>query len=167
MKKIYSIIIILLLAYLIRTYIIEGIYIASESMEPALQKGEFFFVDKISFFFRNPKRFEIVIIKPPDLENKELVKRIIGLPGDTISIINKKVFINNIPLDENYVIYKRKRELLVGDNLGPLNIPDESYFVMGDNRDESKDSRDFFDKKGKHLYYITIDNIKGRLIKIF
>lgn len=168
MRKLFILVVILAGAYLIRTYLAEGIYIASESMEPTLKMGAFFFVDKVSFRFNDPERFEIIVFKPPvEADDKEFVKRIIGLPGDRLEIKKKKVYINDEALQEKYIFQKRPDELLMGDDLGPLEIPADSYFVMGDNRDESRDSRDFVDSEGNHIYFIKRDAIRGRLIQIF
>ena len=96
-----------------------------------------------------------------------MIKRVIGLPGEAIEIRGKKVFINGSALDEPYAAFKRKDEILVGDNLGPIKIPADSFFVMGDNRDESGDSRDWKDAAtGEHIYFVSGKDIKGRLIQL-
>src|SRR5581483_3629811 len=106
--------------------VFEGIYIASSSMEPTLPVGAHYFVDKVSPVFRGPRRLEIVVFESPD-GKKGLVKRVIGLPGETLEIRNKRVSINGKPLDEPYAVFKRKDEILMGDNIAPLSIPERCY----------------------------------------
>lgn len=151
-------------AWVVRSFFFEGIYIATPSMEPALLVGTNVFVDKLTPFFRSFERKEIIVFTPPVPTGKEMVKRIVGLPGETIAIKEKKVFINGQLLNEPYVQFKRKDEILVGDNIPEMKIPDDSYFVMGDNRDESGDSRDWINSAGEHLYFIHKKDIKGRLM---
>jgi signal peptidase I len=154
-------------ALVIRAVVFEGIYIASPSMEPTLPVGTNYFVDKLTPFFKDFKRGEIIVFAPPvEKEGKELVKRVIGLPGDTVQIADKKVFLNGQPLVEPYAVYKRKDEILVGDNIPALTVPEDSYFVMGDNRDESGDSRDWKDASGNPVYFVPKDHIKGRLLNV-
>lgn len=148
-----------------RSLFLEGIYIASPSMEPSLPVGMHYFIDKITPLYRAFERGEIVVFKPPIETEKEMVKRIIGLPGETISIKDKKVYINDKILEEPYTQYKRKDEILVGDNISSMTIPEDSYFVMGDNRDESGDSRDWKKSSGENLYFVPKKNIKGRVIQ--
>lgn len=154
-------------ALLFRKYGFEGIYIASPSMETTLPVGTHYFVNKFIYFFRFPQRGEIVVFPSPVGEGIDLVKRIVGLPGETIEIREKKVFINGQPLLEPYAKYKRANEILVGDNLSPVQIPADSYFLMGDNRDESKDSATWKDPKtGNPILFIQRDRIKGKLVGV-
>ncbi len=153
-------------AYGVREFLVEGVYVATPSMEPALPVGNHYFVNKLSPFFRGYKRKEIIVFHSPVNEEKDLIKRVIGLPGETIKIENKKVFLNGEALDEPYTQFKRKDEILVGDNLTPPPVPENCYFVMGDNRDESGDSRDWKDADGNNTYFICKDQIKGILIDL-
>lgn len=154
-------------ALLFRKFCFEGIYIASPSMETTLPVGTHYFVNKFIYFFRPPKRGEIVVFPSPVGEKIDLVKRIVGLPGEVIAIKNKKVFVNGQPLAEPYAKYKRADEILIGDNLEPVQIPAEHYFVMGDNRDESKDSATWKDPKtGEPILFIHKDSIQGKLIGV-
>jgi signal peptidase I len=145
----------------------EGIYVATPSMEPTLPVGTHYFADKFTFFFRSPRRGEIVVFASPVEEGKDLIKRTIGLPGETIRIKDKTVYINGRSLSEPYVKYKRKTEILVGDNIAEIKIPDDSFFVLGDNRDESGDSATWKDpKSGEPIYFIPQGRIKGRLLNV-
>lgn len=155
------------LSLAIRGYVVEGIYVASASMEPTLRVGTHLFLDKASLRFRGARFGEIVVFPSPVADKKDLIKRIIGLPGDTIEIRRKAVFRNETALQEPYVQYTRPNELLKGDNLGPLVVPAGMVFVLGDNRDESGDSRDWKDEAtGEHRYFIPISSIKGRVIQL-
>ncbi len=151
-------------AFAVRGFMFEGVFVATPSMEPTLPVGNHYFVNKLSPFFRGYNRKEIVVFHSPIDRKKDLIKRVIGLPGETIKIENKKVFINDQPIAETYTEYKRKDEILVGDNISSLKIPEDCYFVMGDNRDESGDSRDWKDKNGINIYFICQDQIRGILM---
>ncbi|MBN1621660.1 MAG: signal peptidase I [Endomicrobiales bacterium] len=156
------------IAILLRLFVIEGIYPASESMEPTLYKNNYYFLEKVSKHFTKVKRGDIVVFPSPVKENRDLIKRIIAVSGDEILIKNKAVFLNGRRLNEGYVKHTRANELLKGDNLGPLLVPKGKVFVMGDNRDESGDSRDWKDlSTGEPIYFISTRNIKGKIILFF
>ena len=151
-----------------RTFVLEGIYVASASMEPTLPVGTNYFLEKVTLKFTKPKRGDIVVFPSPVEPGKDLIKRVIGTGGDTIEIRRKEVFLNGAKLEEDYVKHTRSTEMLVGDNLGPLEVPENMIFVMGDNRDESGDSRDWKDKGNEeHIYYIPVEKIKGKIIRFF
>lgn len=154
-------------AFILRTYGIEGIYVATPSMEPTLPVGTHYFVNKLSFFFRSPKHGEIIVFVSPVNPDKDLIKRVIGCPKDTIAIEQKKVLLNGEPLNEPYARFTRKDEILVGDNIPIMTIPEDSYFVMGDNRDESGDSRDWKEPNSEEpIYFVHKKLIKGRLLNV-
>lgn len=154
-------------AVVLRTYIIEGIYVASGSMEPTLNTGTFLFMDKITMRLRPLKRGDIIVFPSPEGVDKDLIKRVIAIPGESIELKDKKVYINGILLKENYTQYTRANEKLEGDNLGPLNVPAGMVFAMGDNRDESGDSRDWIVPGTKnHIYFVPIESIKGRILQL-
>jgi signal peptidase I len=156
------------LTVFLRTFVIEGIYVASASMEPTLPVGTNYFLEKVTIRFIKPRRGDIVVFPSPVEPGKDLIKRVIGTGGDTIEIKRKEVFLNGIKLEEEYVKHTRSAEMLVGDNLGPLEVPADMVFVMGDNRDESGDSRDWKDKgTDEHIYYIPVEKIKGKIIRFF
>jgi len=154
------------IALALRTFVFEGIYIASDSMLPTLQINDHFFVDKITYNFRQPQKGEIIVFRSPITSEKDLVKRIIAGGSETVTIENKNVFINGNKLDEPYTRHTRPDEILKGDKITDLKIPEKCFFVLGDNRDESNDSRDWLDPKtGEHIYFIHKDFIKGKIIK--
>lgn len=126
------------LTYLIVTFIGQRTHVEGHSMETTLSDGDQLIVDKISFKFRDPKRYEIIIF-PYRYDDKHYIKRIIGLPGETVQVMDGKVYINGEILDEHF----GNEEM---DNAGiaaePITLGDDEYFVLGDNRNHSSDSRD-------------------------
>jgi signal peptidase I len=139
---------------LLRTFVIQSFYIPSASMEPTLQVGNRIVVDKLSYHLHSINRGDIVVFARPPLEDQEyadLVKRVIGLPGETISSKNCSVYINGKLLNESWLPKAPSSctRALPGDANpqydlpGPVHIPAGEYYVMGDNRTDSEDSRFF------------------------
>jgi signal peptidase I len=110
------------------------------------QTGKYLMVENISYHFTHPRRGEMVLFDSSD-ETKEILQRVVGLPGEKLQIRDKRVWINDQPLQEGYAHYTDPMfypaDSQPRDNLGPLQIPPETYFVLGDNRDDSLDSRFF------------------------
>ncbi|MCS7184974.1 MAG: signal peptidase I, partial [bacterium] len=98
------------------------------------------------------------------IDQKGEVKRIIAVGGDRIMIKNKVVYLNGEVLNEPYAVYLRKNEMLVGDNIEEMIVPQGHYFVMGDNRDYSEDSRDWVDSNGNRMYFLNRKFIEGKVI---
>ncbi len=140
-----SILVALIIALLIRTFIVQAFRIPSGSMIPTLLVGDHILVNKLAYRFGEPHRLDVVVFKFPLDSNKDYIKRVIGLPGDRLKIVNKVVFINGKSLKEPYVRHTDSRIIPRGiqprDNYGPVVVPPGHYFVMGDNRDSSYDSR--------------------------
>lgn len=145
----------------VRLWVLEPIYIASASMEPTLPVGRHLFTDKLTLRLRSPRRGDIVVFVSPVGEEDEAVKRVIALPGETVELKEKKVFVNGQELDEPYARHTRAMEKLEGDNLGPLVVPPGKLFVLGDNRDESKDSSVWKDAAGERLYFLPTASVRG------
>ena len=131
--------VVILACYLIVTFVGERTTVEGESMNPTLHNGESLWIDKITYRFSDPKRFDIVVFPPKDNPDELYIKRVIGLPGETVRIDEWGIiYINGEPLIESYgtetIIspYDAKDDILLG--------PDE-YFVLGDNRNNSTDSR--------------------------
>ncbi len=149
-----AILIAVVLALLIRTFVVQAFKIPSGSMLETLQIGDHILVNKFIFGtripftnmkllpVRKPERGDIIVFKYPVDEKRDFIKRVIGIPGDVIEIRNKVVYVNGAELQDVYVIY-RDENIIPGqrDNFGPATVPDDSYFMMGDNRDGSFDSR--------------------------
>lgn len=123
------------MAFIIITFIAQSFYVQGASMEPALYNGERLLVDKVTYRFRAPRRGEIVIFRYPSDTRRKFIKRVIGLPGDRIEISRHKLYINGEPLDEPYI-----KGPTYGD-FGPIVVPEGTIFVLGDNRNNSDDSR--------------------------
>ncbi|NOZ72998.1 MAG: signal peptidase I [Chloroflexi bacterium] len=128
---------VLLLVFLIQTFLAQATRVESLSMEPTLFEDQRLIIEKITFDFRTPQRGDIIVFHPPEGGKIPLIKRVIGLPGETIAIHEGRVFIDGQALSEPYL------RTLTHGRYPPTPIPAESYFVMGDNRDHSHDSRSF------------------------
>ena len=126
-----------IVALLIRTFIFEPIRVDGNSMNDTLLNNEFVFVTKTEYLFGDPQRQDVVICRYPN-RSEYFVKRLIGLPGDTIAIEGNKVYINGELLDEPYL---SDRRTLMNHTMAPVTLGENEYFVMGDNRDNSNDSR--------------------------
>jgi signal peptidase I len=151
----------LLLALVIRTFVIQAFKIPSGSMLETLQIGDHILVNKMSYGtpvdipftpheifhtprFGDPEHGDVVVFKFPQEPKRDFIKRVIGIPGDRIEIKDKKVYRNGELLDEPYVIHKDVNLRPGGDlrdNSSEIVVPENRYFVMGDNRDFSLDSR--------------------------
>ena len=206
-ENIKTIIYALIIALIIRSFLFQPFYIPSSSMEPNLLVGDRLFVSKYSYgysrhslpfspnitqkryFSKNPERGDVVVFKTPADNRTDYIKRLIGLPGDTLQIIEGELYLNSQKIQRNKVettfninCGNRKldinafEELLPGgekyiavyNNEGTMQntdkfiVPDEHYFFMGDNRDCSKDSR-FLSSVG----YVTFNNLVGKASMIF
>jgi signal peptidase I len=124
-----AVIIFLVLQTTIQSSIVDG-----SSMEPGLDNGQRLIVAKIAYRFKEPERGDVIIIHPPVAPQKQWVKRIIGIPGDTIEVKQGIVYVNNVPLTEPYI--KSPPSYI----FTPYIVPENNYFVMGDNRNNSTDS---------------------------
>ena len=134
---------VLIVALLIVKFVVQRTAVEGQSMEPTLYNGQNLMVDKVSYRFREPKRFEVIVLKPYEGDNKTLyIKRIIGLPGETVQIQSDgTILINGEKLVESYgkeVIKATER----GRAAEPVTLGEDEYFVVGDNRNNSLDSRD-------------------------
>ncbi|MEW6381151.1 MAG: signal peptidase I [bacterium] len=140
-----AIIIAVALALVIRTFIVQAFKIPSGSMIPTLQIGDHILVNKFIYRFEKPQRGDIIVFKYPKDPSRDFIKRLIGRPGDTLEIQNKHVYLNGKALDEPYTIHESGEASMYvppnRDNFGPITIPEGYFFVMGDNRDCSLDSR--------------------------
>ena len=147
----------ILLALFIRTFVVQAFKIPSGSMLPTLLIGDHLLVNKFIYGIRvpftgkilipieSPKRGDVVVFRFPKDRSVDYIKRVIGTPGDTVQIINKKVFINGKPIKDPHAYFSSSVVLSASasprDNFGPILVPEKHIFVMGDNRDNSYDSR--------------------------
>lgn len=130
------------IAFLVVNALIGRFRIEQVSMLPNLHEGEYVIVDKVSYAFRQPARGEIIVLRNPNPGQPDLIKRVIGLPGETVEVRAGQVFIDSQPLTEPYIQQPMGRE----QALTPL--PAGQFFVMGDNRGNSSDSREFGARPG-------------------
>jgi signal peptidase I len=173
-----SIVIAVILALFVRTWAVQAFKIPTGSMENNLLIGDHLLVNKFVFGpaasslertllpMREIRRGDIVVFKYPDEPERDFIKRVIGLPGDTVELRNKKVFINGQPLEEAYVHFldpahdaEEVTSFDVRERYGPVQVPPAQYFVMGDNRDNSQDSR--------YWGFLPRANIKGKALMIY
>ena len=127
-------------ALLIRTFLFEPIRVDGESMCDTLQNGEIMLVTKPEYLTGDPQRGDVVICKYPG-RTENFVKRVIGLPGDVVEIRANQVYVNGEPLSEPYLTPEKNDD---GCSMAPFALGEDEYFVMGDNRDNSHDSRNYY-----------------------
>ena len=174
-----SIVIAVILALFVRTWVVQAFKIPTGSMENNLLIGDHLLVNKFVFGptplaigrkvlpVRPIRRGDIVVFKYPDEPDRDFIKRVIGLPGETIELKNKKVHVNGTPLDEPYVHfltppsndYQEVTSFDLRERFGPVTVPADRYFVMGDNRDNSQDSR--------YWGFLPRELVKGKALVIY
>ncbi len=125
-------------ALLIRTFVFEPVRVDGRSMNNTLQDGEFMLVTKYNYLFSDPERFDVVICHYPERGWTNFVKRIVGVPGDTIAVKNSILYVNGEAIDETSYIDNPSRP---GQDFDEITLGENEYFVMGDNRSNSNDSR--------------------------
>lgn len=170
-----AIIIAVVIALFIRTFVVQAFKIPSGSMKPTLQIGDHILVNKFSYgvklpIFRNtlipigdPQREDIVVFIYPQDRSKDFIKRVIAVAGDTIEMRDKKLFLNGKPYRDPYGTYLDNMVLPASiqprDNFGPIQVPQGSIFVMGDNRDHSLDSR--------YWGFVPLKDVMGKAFLIY
>ena len=174
-----SICVAVILALFIRTFVFQAFKIPTGSMENNLLIGDHLIVNKMLYSpapgsiesaitpIREVRRHDVVVFKFPDDPKRDFIKRVIGLPGERVRIDNKQVYVDDVPLDEPFVYFRDPpgpsgsglSSDAMRDNMPEVLVPDGEYFVMGDNRDNSHDSR----------YWGTLDGalLKGRALFIY
>ena len=130
--------VIVLLTWVIVTFVGQRTKVDGHSMEPTLSDGDNLIVDKLSYRFRDPERYDIIVFPYQHAENTYYIKRIIGLPGETVQVIDGYMYINGKKLDEHYGAEVMEDPGIAAE---PIKLGDDEYFVPGDNRNHSSDSR--------------------------
>lgn len=157
------------IALVLKNYVIANAQVPTGSMLNTIQEGDRIIASRLAYINDDPERYDIIIFKFPDDESQYFVKRVIGLPGETVNIVNGIVYVTKtdgttIQLDDSFVT-----NCVPVGNFGPYVVPEDSYFMLGDNRNNSQDSRYWENKYvkkdkiiGKVLfrYYPTISSIK-------
>jgi signal peptidase I len=173
-----SIVIAVILALFVRTWVVQAFKIPTGSMENNLLIGDHLLVNKFVFGpsasaleravlpVREIRRGDIIVFKYPDDPERDFIKRVIGLPGETLELRSKQMYVNGQPLDEPYVHFLEPASAAgevtsfdVRERYGPVRVPEGQYFVMGDNRDNSQDSR--------YWGFLPRHYIKGRALMIY
>ena len=161
----------LVLALFIRTFVVQAFKIPSGSMLDTLQIGDHLlvnkflygvklpFIDKTIINIDKPKHGDVIVFEFPEDTTKDFIKRVVGLPGDTVEIRDKEVYRNGVKLTEPYVEHRDAGRMQSRDNMDPVSVPEGKYFCMGDNRDESYDSR--------YWGFVSEDQIKGKAWVIY
>ena len=152
---IISIVVAVVLAFLIRTFIVELYIVDGPSMRPTLESHERLVVNKFIYRFRPPERGEILVFRYPRDPSRDFIKRVIAVPGDSIEIKDHRVFVNDQLLNEPYILEKTL------STYPKAVVPEGTIFVMGDNRNNSEDSR-FVD-----VGFVPYDLIKGKAVLVF
>jgi signal peptidase I len=124
----------------IRIFLVQPFVVDGQSMEPTFQNQEYILVDKLSYRLREPERGEVVVFHPPGRVDN-FIKRIIGLPGDTVEIRGHNIYVNGTQLEEDYLDSSLYQTILPETDT-TITVEPDNYFVLGDNRDHSKDSRE-------------------------
>jgi signal peptidase I len=119
---------------LVRTFVFENYRVVGRSMETTLENDQFLVVSKLDYRLHDPQRGDIIVFRDPRAEDRKLIKRVIGLPGDVVEITNGTVRINGHPLDEPYITSPGRY------SEAAVTVPEGQYFVLGDNRNNSSDS---------------------------
>ena len=153
-EYIKMIIFVLIFVLVVNNFLIINAKIPSPSMENTIMTGDRIFGNRLAYVLGDPQRFDIVIFRYPDDESQLFIKRIIGLPGETVEIRNGSIYINGSeePLED-----VETKEPMEG-SFGPYTVPEDCYFVMGDNRNNSRDSRYW-----EHTF-VTRDEILGKAV---
>ncbi|HWO43609.1 MAG TPA: signal peptidase I [Candidatus Eisenbacteria bacterium] len=171
-----AIVMALLLALFIRTFIVQAFKIPSGSMIPTLLIGDHILVNKLAYGiripfaedyairYRMPQRGDVVVFIFPEDRSKDFIKRVIAVGGETVEIRDKKVFVNGKPIDDPHAHFEGSEipgaaSLANQDEYGPKTVPENHVFVMGDNRDRSHDSR--------FWGFVNIDDIRGKAFLIY
>ncbi len=173
-----SFLIAVILALFVRTWVFQAFKIPSGSMEPNLLIGDHLIVNKMEFApaasvlervllpHRDVRRGEVIVFKYPEDPERDFIKRVIGLPGDRVELRNKRVLINGQPVEDPHAYYleppsvgRPDRPGDVREEYGPVTVPDRQLFVMGDNRDNSQDSR--------YWGFLPVSYVKGRALFIY
>jgi signal peptidase I len=173
-----SFLIAVILALFVRTWVFQAFKIPSGSMEPNLQIGDHLIVNKMEFAptasaiervllpHRDVRRGDVIVFKYPEDPERDFIKRVIGLPGDRVELRNKRVLINGQPMEDPHAFYldppsagPPARSTDVREEYGPVTVPDRQFFVMGDNRDNSQDSR--------YWGFLPVSYVKGRALFIY
>jgi signal peptidase I len=174
-ENIEALVIAVILALFIRAFIVQAFKIPSGSMKNTLLVGDYILVNKFIYGVKvpftdmtvipvkEPKRGDIIVFKFPLDTSKDFIKRVVGVAGDTVEIRSKKVYVNGEPQNDDFTIHTKpyvlSAQVQPRDNFGPVTVPEGKLFMMGDNRDESNDSR--------YWGFVDLSAVRGKAIIIY
>ncbi|MBW2513678.1 MAG: signal peptidase I [Deltaproteobacteria bacterium] len=174
-ENVEAIAIAILLALFIRTFVVQAFKIPSGSMKETLQIGDHILVNKFIYGIKlpfvqktlipikQPRRDDIIVFRYPENPKVDFIKRVVGIEGDVVEVRNKKLYVNDTLIDRDYAIHTDPHIIPAvynkRDNFGPVIVPKHSLFVMGDNRDNSKDSR--------FWGFVDLKAVKGKAFMIY
>lgn len=168
-----NVIIIVAVVAIIRTFVVSPFEVEGNSMTPTLEDNQYIIINKIGYILGNPKRGDVVVFRPPDDARKYYVKRIIGLPGEEVVIRGGKVYLmkgkEEVEIEEPYLDERNQDHTFrapvgTGDKTEEhYTVPADHYFLLGDNRQGSLDSRSFHDEEGGIMPYVHGEKVAGRV----
>ncbi len=135
--------VLLIIGLLFRFFVLQPFVVEGNSMEPNYHNNEYLLVNQVTYRLRAPERGETIIFRYPKDPSEDFIKRIVGLPGEKVTIANSRVLINNQPLDEKYINSSEGSQNVSSGERLEITLSNTEYFVMGDNRNHSSDSRDW------------------------
>jgi len=170
-----SLLVAALIAFFVRSFMVQAFKIPSSSMEPTLLVGDHLLVNRLSYVMKipftdivilnlgNPSRSDVVVFRYPVDRSKDFIKRVIGIEGDVVEIKDKAIYLNGQKMDDPHAFFAED-SIVPGvfsqrDNFGPIRVPPRSYFVMGDNRDRSLD--------GRFWGFVKKEDLVGRALIIY
>jgi len=158
-----SLVVAVVIAMVIKGLLLQTYTIPSESMYSTLKVGDFLVLNRLEYLFSGPERGDVVVFEYPIEPDKDFIKRVIGTPGDRVKMVNKQIYINGEPQNEKYRRINSQQPLpgtiSTKDNFDEFTVPEGKYFMMGDNRDNSYDSR--------FWGFVDEDKIKGKALMIY
>ena len=168
-----TIVLALILAFALRTFVVQAFYIPSGSMENTLLPGDMILVNKFIYYFTDIKRGDIIVFKYPNDPSKDYIKRVVGLPGDSLELKNGDVYVNDKLYEEKYTKDKAADDMILHAHIEKgegnsivsvaaqtkITVPAGKYFVMGDNRNNSQDSR--------FWGFLSYSGLKGKALVIY
>jgi signal peptidase I len=170
-ENVEAVLIAVLLALFIRTFVVQAFKIPSGSMKDTLLIGDHILVNKFAYGLtipflhiplvngKTPQRGDIIVFKYPGNPDKDYIKRVVAVAGDVVSVRDKQLFINQEPMQEDYIIHTDAAVQPVRDDFGPVQVPEHKLFVMGDNRDNSSDSR--------FWGFLDLEAVRGKAFLIY
>ncbi len=158
-REVIETIVLTILMFLVIRFAVQNFNIEGTSMEPSLHNQELILVDKWTYLFRPPARGDVIVFIAPPQPSQDYIKRVIGLPGDTITILDTTVIVDGVTLKETYVDPINQGNMYNYKSIHNMVVPPNDYFVLGDNRKGSSDSRDWG--------FVPKNNIVGRAAIVY